>query len=243
MELQPQAPHQAPRSELDALLAEIAALEQELARIQSQTEAFENQLAAHLIDQIVEEQELSVLYKQLQKAKKEKRREQKMRANPNKQFPQKSPKSSSPSDNTDSPDQQRERKRLYREAMLRIHPDKCGLHSEALELATQATTHLIELYQNGTLSELADYHQHILAGHALAGYSPTPSAVSVSVRDNPYLQKRKQQLLQQLQAARQHHTYIVLCTYPDPMSYLGTLQEFYADRLAKLRKRTRKARK
>ncbi len=53
--------------------------------------------------------------------------------------------------------------------MLHAHPDKFSLDHEKIELATEVTTQLIELYKNGELKELQDFHLHIMSGNALIG--------------------------------------------------------------------------
>jgi hypothetical protein len=53
------------------LKAQIQALKEELLIIEHETEVFEAKLRVILIDMIIEEQELSDLYRQMQKAKRE----------------------------------------------------------------------------------------------------------------------------------------------------------------------------
>ena len=54
-------------------------LQKELDEILQNTSAFENILRSHLVNEIIEEQELSVLFKNIQKAKKLKRLAQKQK--------------------------------------------------------------------------------------------------------------------------------------------------------------------
>ncbi|MDP3358867.1 MAG: hypothetical protein Q8S41_05905 [Lutibacter sp.] len=66
-------------NEQDQLLlkAKINLLQKELNDIEQKTNAFEAILRSHLIDELIEEQELTVLYKKVQLAKKERRFAQK----------------------------------------------------------------------------------------------------------------------------------------------------------------------
>ncbi|MFZ2285250.1 MAG: hypothetical protein WAV86_15390, partial [Lutibacter sp.] len=66
-----------PAQEQLLLKAKITLLEQELNDIEQKTIAFEAILRSHLTNEIIEEQELTVLYKKVQLAKKEKRFAQK----------------------------------------------------------------------------------------------------------------------------------------------------------------------
>ena len=60
-----------------SIKVQIQALIKELKVVEYETSVFEAKLRAILIDMIIEEQELSDLYRQMQKAKKRKRLEQK----------------------------------------------------------------------------------------------------------------------------------------------------------------------
>ncbi|HUH46114.1 MAG TPA: hypothetical protein VLZ54_03090, partial [Arenibacter sp.] len=68
-----------PHAQTQQLRAEIKALRSELQEITDRTSAFESILASKLTDHIIEVQELTLLYKEQKKAKKDQRNEQKRR--------------------------------------------------------------------------------------------------------------------------------------------------------------------
>ena len=111
------------------LKAKINLLQQELNDIEQETTAFEAILQSHLVNELIEEQELIVLCKKLQQAKKEKRLAQKKKR---KNFKEITGLKVIPKNkvNTNSENEQKEKKRLYREAMVYVHPDKFSLHNE-----------------------------------------------------------------------------------------------------------------
>ena len=106
----------------EALLNRIKLLQQELEGIKTEIRNFEVLLRSHVSDLIVEAQELFILYKEIKKAKKIKRLEQKKRGKNYKE-----PKGlriiSKQKGNVIPGEQQKEKRRLYREAMLHVHPD------------------------------------------------------------------------------------------------------------------------
>lgn len=221
------------------LKAQIKSLQQELNEIEQKTIAFEAILRAHLTNELIEEQELTVLYKKLQLAKKEKRFAQKKKGKNFKEveglkvFANRKTMSI-------SEDNQKEKKRLYREAMLFVHPDKFSMHDEKIDLATEVTTKLIEIYQTGNLAELQIFHTHIFSGNALMQFSEI-SQNDVNAMEDSYLRNELEKLEKQLQLAKTKHTYKVLTEYENPLTFIDELKEYYEDRIFKLKKRTRKA--
>ncbi|RTE53525.1 hypothetical protein EHW67_10975 [Arenibacter aquaticus] len=218
------------------LQEEINKIQQELTGINEKTTAFENILRSKLEDELIEEQELIILYKQQKKAKKEKRLAQKRRGKNYKEptgiktvhktsVPEKSPK------------EQEQKKRLYREAMLQVHPDKFSMQSDKLDMATQITTKLIEIYRSGDLASLEAYHAHIFNTPNLLGTNITPKAETGS--GLAYLQMELKNIKEELDLAKNKYTYKVLMEYDNPMSFLDELKAYYKDRIKKLRKRTR----
>src|SRR4030066_1470 len=89
--------------------------------------------------------------------------------------------------NIASEDDQKEKKRLYREAMLFVHPDKFSMHDEKIDLATEVTTKLIQIYQTGNLAELQIFHTHIFSGNAMMHFPETSEKNSITKEDS-YLQ-------------------------------------------------------
>jgi len=221
------------------LKAKIKVLQQELNDIEQKTTAFEAILRLNLTNELIEEQELTVLYKKVQLAKKEKRFAQKRKGKNFKDLKglKMIAKSSLPAI---SDDDQKEKKRLYREAMLFVHPDKFSMHHEKIDLATEVTTKLIEIYQNGNLAELQIFHTHIFSGNAMLQF-PINSEINAVASVDTYLQNELEKLEKQMQLAKNKHTYKVLTEYENPLTFIDELKEYYQDRIYKLKKRTRKA--
>lgn len=221
------------------LKAKLKALQIELNSIQQKTIAFETILRSHLENEIIEEQELIVLYKKLQKAKKEKRIAQKKRGKNFKEIDALKFVAQHKSGNF-TIEEQKERKRLYREAMIYSHPDKFSLHHEKIDLATEITTKLIEIYKFGSLEKLRDFHNHICNGNAFLELSDSVST-DISGSKDRYLEKEILQIEIQLEQAKCRHTFKVLTEYENPLTFIQELKEYYLDRIFKLKKRTRKA--
>ncbi|PKP28501.1 MAG: hypothetical protein CVU01_04070 [Bacteroidetes bacterium HGW-Bacteroidetes-18] len=221
------------------LKAKIILLQKELNDIEQKTNAFEAILRSHLTNELIEEQELTVLYKKVQLAKKERRFAQKKKGKNFKEVDGLKVIIKN-SENATSINDQKEKKRLYREAMLFVHPDKFSMHDEKIDLATEVTTKLIEIYQTGSLSELQIFHTHIFSGNAMLQF-PINSEINATSTADSYLQNELLKLEKQLQAAKNKLTYKVLTEYENPLTFIDELKEYYQDRIFKLKKRTRKA--
>ncbi len=226
------------QTNLDELKHEIRLLEDELKQVEQRIQEFEHTLRTALINELVEERELSVLYKSLKRAKKEKRLEQKKRGKNYKEPVGLKPvsKQAEPI----NPEDQKERKRLYREAMFHVHPDNFSMQDADHELATETTAKLIEVYNAGSLSELQAFHAHIVSGIALGEASSFPKPAQGTVAPDAYLKQEIARLEKQLAQAKARHIYFVLTEYENPLSFIDELRAYYNDRIAKLRKRTRK---
>ncbi|RAJ15496.1 hypothetical protein [Arenibacter echinorum] len=223
-------------TQIQLLQAEINSLQMEINGIIQKISAFENLLRTRIEDELIEEQELSLLYKQQKKAKKAKRLAQKKRGKNYDQAGILITGQSKPVPEKNSREQQ-QRKQLYREAMLYVHPDKFSMQTDKLDLATEITTQLIEIYRSGDLAALKAYHAHIFSGNTL---------IKTPEKQNPakgpeltYLKMELKKLQEELAAAKNRHTYKVLTEYENPISFLDELKAYYKDRLMKLRKRTR----
>ena len=225
-------------SDQNKLLEQIELLQKELEQIQIETRSFEAVLRSHVSDLIVEAQELLVLFKQIKKAKKAKRLEQKKRGK-NYKAPKevatvpKKKKSAVPAEDL------KKKKRLYKEAMLHVHPDKFHMKEKETEVANEIASRLIEIYQNESLETLRAYHAHIFKGNTAIALSDSASKIKMSSKGN-YLQQEKQRLNQALELAKNQQLYKVLTEYDNPLTFVDELKEYYADRILKLKKRTRK---
>ncbi len=237
MSEQHQPPTAAP-TEQQKLQKEIQQLQQELAAIERKKQDFGTVLRGHISDLIIEEQELFVLYKQIKKAKKNKRLEQKKRGKNYKESTGVSVVTTTKKTAL-SPEEQQERKRLYREAILHVHPDKFSMSESATDLATEVASRLIEIYKTGTLESLRAYHAHIFKGNTAMVLDDTATKIKVHAKDN-YWQQEKEALQKAIATAKNHQLYRVLTDYPNPLTFVDELKAYYEDRITKLKKRTRK---
>jgi hypothetical protein len=214
----------------------LKAFEDELEAIQLKTLAFETVLRIRLANELIEIQELTVLYKQQKKDKKLKRLIQKKRGK-NYVEPIGLAVTFKPLKPEIPVESAKEMKRLYREAMLHVHPDKFSFQDDQLELATEVTTKLIEIYKSGDMEQLKLYHGHIFSGNALEIVGAKVKTETLA--NDLYLKNELIKVEQQLQKAKEKYTYKVLTEYLDPMTFILELREFYTDKINKLRKRTR----
>lgn len=217
---------------------QIRVLKEELETVEQKTLAFESVLRTELAGLMIEVQELTVLYKQQKLAKKAKRLEQKKRGKHYKVPEGLKPVSQAPEKKQEA-GEGKEMKRLYREAMLHVHPDKFSMAEEKQDLATEVTTKLIDIYHSGDLKALQAYHGHIFSGNALEGVQDVSALTKALDSKDQYLENEKERLEGELAAAKNTPTYKVLIEYDDPMSFLNELRVYYRDRLSKLRRRTR----
>lgn len=234
----------------DDLRQTIEKLEAELKAILDRTDVFEAQLYAQISDLIIEEQELTLVYKQMQRDKKEKRRAQKLKGKKAKGSDllrsntiEPSIEVAKPLDTAEVADIKKTRKRLYREAMQVVHPDKFSINDSSADLATELTAKLVEIFHSGDLEKLQLFHGHIMSGLAFKG-GPLGNVNSTNfAKTASYYKNEIARLMGDIALAKKVHTYIVLTTYSNPMSFVVELKEYYMDRIGKLMKRTRKVRK
>jgi len=220
------------------ILKQIQVLQQELEGIQKETRVFEALLRSYVSDLIVEAQELFLLYKQIKKAKKAKRLEQKKRGKNYKESKElqifaKKKKSVIPSE------QQKEKKRIYKEAMLHVHPDKFYMREKETDVATDITSRLIEIYKTENLETLQAYHAYVFRGNTHIILGDAASKIKVISKDN-YLQKDKERLEKEIDLAKNRHLFKVITEYENPMTFVDELKDYYEDRIFKLKKRTQK---
>lgn len=221
------------------LKAKIKTLQEELAIVEQKIAAFEAILRNHLENELIEERELTVLYKKLQQQKKEKRLAQKQRG---KNYVEKQGLKvvNKTAISNLSNDEKNEKKRLYREAMLQVHPDKFSMNHEKIDLATEITTKLIEIYQTGNLNDLKKFYSHIFIDKTIENDKNLTLEKTALIADN-YLKNELKKTIKQLEVAKAKHTYKVLMEYQNPLTFINELKDFYNDRIFKLKKRTRKA--
>jgi len=223
----------------ELLQQEFQQLEEEIFVIEREVHLFENTLRLELENELIEVQELTVIYKKLQKAKKEKRFAQKKRGKNYQEVVGLKPLNYQKK-TVIVPENEKEKKRLYREAMVYVHPDKFSANKDQVDLATDVTSKLIEIYKTGNLEELQIYYNHILSGNAF--HLPQPLKKSDEISEDLYLENQLGKLKEHLNFLKNKQTYIVLKTYENPLRFLEELKAYYTDRIFKLKKRTRKVR-
>lgn len=218
------------------LEAEIKVLEGEIKKVERQLFPFEQSLRNALADLLVEERELTFLYKTQKKEKKEKRLSQKKRGK--NYVASTGLKVIECKVSTSEIHQQKEKKRLYKEAMLFVHPDKYSMQENEQEKATEVTTKLIEIYKSGSFEALKAYHSHIFTGNTSLIIKRVGVRIS-EIAPTVYLKREIERLTIQLKNLSNSYTYKVLLEYENPLSYVNELKVYYDDRIFKLKKRTR----
>ena len=226
-----------PAETVSKLEERIKELETEIGIIENKLFPFEQSLRNVISDLLIEERELTILYKQQKKAKKEKRLAQKRKGKNYKEVTDVVYISKETA--TQEKVNQKEKKRLYKEAMLYVHPDKFSMQENEQQKATETTTKLIEIYQNGSLEELEAFHAHIFGGNTTICFDKDISLIQKTTNSTSYLVKEVERLEKVLNDLLESYTYKVLTTYENPMSFVAELKTYYDDRIFKLRKRTR----
>jgi len=231
-------------NQLSQLQKDVAALEAELVKVQDDLKAFESIIHRRLDQEIRRLKELSDLYKKLKQAKKLKRLEQKQKGKNYKapthlQKVQEEQNSSSDA----SPEERKELRRLYREAVVQVHPDKInhGGENEKIHQATVLTAQLNGIYQRGDLEELINFYEYVILGNPISELeSPNTSAIDAKLRVT-HLNRKKDQLSKQLLDLKSAYTYGILTTYEDPLTFIDELYIQLHERIKLMEKRTKKA--
>ena len=217
----------------------IEAIKQELDTTTNKIEAFEDVLRLHLTDYIIEAQELNTLYKHQKRIKKDKRLAQKQRgknyiAPTRLQTTAQEESSASLLD----PETTLLKKRLYREAMLQVHPDKFSLSPHEQESATEITTQLIHIYKHEDLTALQTFHAQIFSKSLdLNLNTKAPRIPSISKTES--LKLTLKQLEKELLILKSSELFNIISTYHNPLHFVDELILYYKDKIAKLKKRTR----
>jgi superfamily II RNA helicase len=227
---------------LRALEQEIASGEAELQQLQGRMRALQAQIHHRYHGEIERIRELSELHKAQQRAKKDKRREQKKRGkNYREPTGVLNTKAASLSVQSPGATEATERKKLYREAIVQVHPDKFVNQSSSMNARSEELTiALIDIYQSGNLDKLRLMHRLIMSGNAL-----TPGEEGKAGGGDPhavhcYLVGKRDELREALANARQSRIYEVLTTYSDPLTFLDELSAQFTLRIQQLERRTRR---
>jgi len=219
---------------------EIVLLEAELIRLETQVSAFQLQIRSALSTQILRIQQLTSLYKNQKQSKKIKRLAQKKRGKNYKEPVGLKVVHPTLNQNPISINDQQELKRLFREAIVQIHPDKfADADDELNERATAATIQLNEVYQSGDLEELNRLHEHIISGNALNYIPDQPETVNDLPSMILFLQHKKLKLIQSLEEIKTSAIYEVLTSGKDIYILIKELKVQFEERILVLEKRTK----
>lgn len=228
---------------IQKLLEEITGLEANISVIKTEIQTFENTIRAKLNLLISRLIILNQKMKEKQHLKKEKRLEQKRRGKNYKEPIQSI--TTKKINKTEKPANQEEAlelKRLYKEAVVHVHPDKIGTSQEedAIKNATDLTAQLNGIYKNGDLEALLDFYQTIILANPSSENRPFEMPnVNPKIRLGSLISK-KGTLTKKLQELEANYLYHVLKNYEDPLTFIDELELQFQEKIAKLEKRTRK---
>lgn len=220
----------------EGLETKLLELKQEFKEIEQRIHLFETQIRSKLADYMIEEQELTLLYKELKRQKKAKRLEQKKKGKNYKPTQGVRVVKKEPIGHAPNVEDVKELKKLYRELMFKVHPDKYSLEEEKQEVATELTAKIVELYKSGNLVELKRFYEELIKGK-----TNIKDGEPQKINQSDLLTLEINRLKKEIEALKSRYLYKVLHAYPDPMKFIEELEKYYQDRLFKLRKRTRKA--
>lgn len=226
---------------IQLLEKEIALLEVQLLDLETALNTFQLEIRSALSVQILRIQELTNLYKSQKQAKKLKRLEQKKRGkNYREPLGLKISNASFMAQNFVSADEKQELKRLFKEAIVQVHPDKLTYADDELnQWATAVTAQLNEIYQNGDLDEMSRLHEFIISGNAL-NYVPdqpqTIKDISAMIR---FLQDKKRKLLQLIDEIETSEIYMLLKSGKDVSTLIEELRLAFEQRILLMEKRTK----
>ena len=229
------------REAIVLLEKEIALLEAELRELESNLNAFQTKIRSALSTQISRIRALTDLYKSQKQAKKLKRLEQKKRGKNYKEpLGLKTNDASFTVPNLVSADEKQELKRLFKEAVVHIHPDKLTDADEELnQRATDVTAQLNEVYQSGDLDEMSRLHEFIISGNALTYVPDQPQTIKDSSVMIQFLQDKKRQLLQLISEIRSSELYQLWTNGRDIETIIAELKLAFEHRIIIMEKRTR----
>jgi hypothetical protein len=232
------SPAYIPEDENFDLKLKINVVKAEIEKVKNELNEFEAILRNFVLDDMIEEQELAAKYRNFQKEKKNKRLAQKKKGK-NYQEPKGLKVVQNEKVQEESQESKLERKQLYRETMLRIHPDRVGNSMEDKSRATELTIKLVEIYSSGNRKEL-----ELFCAHVQSEEDKESSVLMDTKIENSatvvYFENELANLELNLAKLKSKHTYEVLSTYERPIDFAQELKDFYKDRIEKLKKRTRK---
>jgi hypothetical protein len=221
---------------------EIALLEKELKGVESDLNSFEYKIRFELRNQILRINELTVLYKKQKGDKKSKRLDQKKKGR-NYKEPKELKKTNRSNSKKDEQgfDEQQKLKRLYKEAIIHVHPDKfVNTSNDKTERANSLTVQLNDIYKRGNIEELNQFHEHIISGNAMSHVAFKPESIINPKALLAFLQNKKNEMIISIEQIKLSQTFLVLKTYSEPLKFIEELRLQFEERIAQLEKRTRK---
>lgn len=225
------------------LQQDIRQLESVLETLKNDLRSFEHVIHSQLDRAIARMSELNNLYKAQKNAKKAKRLEQKKRGK-NYQEPTGLilKRSSAGKEAELELSDKEELRRLYKEAVVQVHPDKIahGGEDSKIQDATALTAELNGIYKRGDLEELIYFYQNVILGNSSSGNASHPKADSQLRLSS--LRKKKEALEMEVTHLQNSFILQVLKTYPDPLTFIEELRIQFQERIQQLEKRTRKSR-
>lgn len=231
-----------PDDPLTSLRKEIAALDAELERLKKDLSPFETAIHTRLAKEIGRVRDLSGIYKQQKAEKKAKRLEQKKRGKNYKEPKQLLLNRKKEEGITGlTLTEQKELKRIYKEAIVQVHPDKFNQsEDEKIRQATALTVRLNKIYKGGDLDELMNFYETIIGGNELTYIERSSEPVADPKARIASLKRKKEALANQLEQLKSSYLYHILTSYENPFSFIDELQIQFQERIKQLEKRTRK---
>lgn len=220
---------------------EIASFEEELREAESKVRSIKSRIQAKYQDEITRIHDLFSLYKNQKRQKKEKRLDQKKRGK-NYKEPAGLKKVSKEASvkSTESTDTSHELKKLYREAVVQVHPDKFINHPSHISKRSQELTiQLIDIYQSGNLEKLKQAHRHIMSGNAMAGNHVDTSKVPDPKAMKEYLVQKRDSLVNELNQLKNSYFYQVFSTNDNLSDFIDSMAVQFHLRIQQLERRTR----
>lgn len=226
------------------LKSEIELLDQELRELQQNLRPYENLIYEQLRNEFSQLAMLSELHKKYTKEKKQKRQEQKERGKNYKAA--KNIIKASPTDRDISSKKdliKADLKKIYREAIIQIHPDKISHNSESdkIEAATDLTSQLNELYKNGDLDQLKLFYYSLSQGHALPVNTDEDKEVNHAQEYRNLLLKAQSELELAIESLKASSYFQYYTAGKTPQEFSDDLRLTLLLKIKKLERRTRKA--
>ncbi|HEX2958040.1 MAG TPA: hypothetical protein VHO70_14495 [Chitinispirillaceae bacterium] len=229
------------KESIDKLEQDIVSLEEELRAAESNVRTIKSQIQARYHNEIVRIHDLYSLYKSQKRLKKDKRLDQKKRGKNYKEPTglKKVTKETS-ADSNDAPDTSHELKKLYREAVVQVHPDKFINHpAQISKRSLELTIQLIDIYQSGNLEKLKQAHRHIMSGNAMAECHEDTSKIPDPAAMKEYLVRKRDTLVSELTKVKESYFYQVVTASEDHSKFIDNMATQFYLRIKQLERRTR----